>query len=64
MIQKSAISTVTCNEVNKMYHFVTFFFSIKISEIFQGLIKKVSGLFQEFPGLQKFSRVFQDFQGM
>ena len=36
------------------------------SEIFQGFIKKIPGLFQGFqgfPGLQKISRVFQDFQG-
>ena len=43
-----------------------YFFNIKFCEIFQGFIKKISGLFQGFqgfPGLQTFSRVFQDFQG-
>ena len=46
--------------------FDEFIFSIKFCEIFQGFIKKIPGLFQGFqgfPGLQKFSRVFQDFQG-
>ena len=43
-----------------------YFFNIKFCEIFQGFIKKIPGLFQGFqgfPGLQKFSRVFQNFQG-
>ena len=46
--------------------FDEFTFSIKFCEIFQGFRKKIPGLFQGFqgfPGLQKFSRVFQDFQG-
>ena len=46
--------------------FDEFIFSIKFCEIFQGFIKKIPGLlegFQGFPGLQKFVRVFQDFQG-
>ena len=46
--------------------FDEFIFSIKFCEIFQGFTKKIPGLFQGFqgfPGLQKFSRVFQDFQG-
>ena len=58
MIKKSIISIVICNKSNK------FIFSVKFCEIFQGLINKnIPGLFQGFPGLQKFSRVFQDFQG-
>ena len=46
--------------------FDEFIFSIKFCEIFQGFTKKIPGLFQGFqgfPGLQRFSRVFQDFQG-
>ena len=43
--------------------FPVFIFSIKFCQIFQGLKKRMPGLFQGFPGLKKFSRVFQDFQG-
>ena len=64
MIRKSTISTITCNEILKNAPFCKFIFSIKFCEILQGLIKKFQGFsrgFQGFPGLQKISRVFQDF---
>ena len=54
---------VTCSEINKMHHFVNLFFQRSSARF--SLIKKFQGFsrgFQGFPGLQKFSRVFQDFQ--
>ena len=55
MIRKSTISTVTCSEINKIHHFLN-----EVLWDFPGLNKKIPALFQGFPGLQKFSRVFQD----